>query len=130
MAPMLRRHAHRARAAAWLAMLAMALQGFWPLLAQAKPRGAELVPVCTVDGVTHFIELPPGKSPLEQQASSHHEHCGLCVFGSDRSACASHAAIPALPVDEPATRIVADLPAPRLGFVASSRYPRAPPRAF
>ncbi len=68
-------------------MLAMALQAFWPLLAQARPRIAgELVPVCTVEGVTHYLELPAGKSPLDERSASHGEHCKLCVFGGDRDA--------------------------------------------
>src|SRR5476651_417720 len=72
----------RNRLAAWLAVLAMALQAFWPLLAQARPRIAgELVPVCTVEGVTHYLELPAGKSPLDERSASHGEHCKLCVFG-------------------------------------------------
>ena len=75
----------RNRLAAVLAVLAMALQAFWPLLAQARPRIAgELVPLCTVEGVTHYLELPAGKSPLEERSASHGEHCKLCVFGGDR----------------------------------------------
>ncbi len=75
----------RNRLAAFVAMLAMALQVFWPLLAQARPRIAgQLVPVCTVDGVTHYLELPAGKSPLDERSASHGEHCKLCVFGGDR----------------------------------------------
>ena len=76
----------RNRLAAFLAVLAMALQAFWPLLAQARPRIAgELVPVCTVEGTTHYLELPAGKSPLDERWASHGEHCKLCAFG-DRKA--------------------------------------------
>jgi hypothetical protein len=72
---------------AWLAALAMALNALWPLLAQAKPHGAStLVPVCTVDGTTHYIELPTGKAPLDEQSAKHQDHCAFCVFGSDRAA--------------------------------------------
>ena len=76
----------RNRFAALLAVTAMALQAFWPLLAQARPRMAgELVPVCTVEGVTHYLELPAGKSPLDERSASNGEHCKLCVFGADKS---------------------------------------------
>jgi hypothetical protein len=73
------------RFVALAAVLAISLQAFWPLIAQAQPRAAgELVPVCTVNGITHYIELPVGKTPLEQRSSSHGEHCKLCVSGSER----------------------------------------------
>jgi hypothetical protein len=76
----------RYRTAAWLAVVAMALQALWPLLAQAKPSSSVLVPVCTVQGVTHYIELPSGKTPAEEQAAAHHEHCAFCSFGAERVA--------------------------------------------
>jgi hypothetical protein len=72
--------------AVYLAVLAMALNALWPLLAQAKPRSVTLVPVCTVQGVTHYIELPGGNSPLEQKSSAQHEHCSYCSFGGERVA--------------------------------------------
>ena len=68
------------------AVLAMALNALWPLIAQAKPRSVTLVPVCTVQGVTHYIELPGGNSPLEQKSSAQHEHCSYCSFGGERVA--------------------------------------------
>ena len=63
----------------WLAILAIALQGAWPLLAAATPRAVALVPLCTVDGVTHYIEVPTGKTPVGQPA--HGDHCSLCFVG-------------------------------------------------
>jgi hypothetical protein len=74
------------RIATWLAVLAMALNALWPLIAQAKPSSVILVPVCTVQGVTHYIELPGGHSPLEQKSSAQHEHCSYCSFGGERAA--------------------------------------------
>ena len=59
---------------AWLAIAAIALNALWPLIAQARP--ATLVPVCTVGGETHYIEIPAGGTP------STHEHCSLCVVGA------------------------------------------------
>ena len=52
----------------------MALQALWPLIVQARP--ATLVPVCTVGGETHYIEIPTGGTP------STHDHCALCVVGA------------------------------------------------
>jgi hypothetical protein len=59
---------------AWLAIAAMALNALWPLIAQARP--AMLVPVCTVGGETHYIEIPTGGS------TSTHDHCAFCVAGA------------------------------------------------
>jgi hypothetical protein len=74
------------RIAMWLAVLAMALNALWPLIAQAKPRSVTLVPVCAVQGETHYIELPGGHSPLEQKSSAQHQHCSYCSFGGERVA--------------------------------------------
>jgi hypothetical protein len=65
---------------AWLAAFAIALQVAWPLVVNAKPRSVALVPLCSVDGVTHYLELPTGKTPLEESVS-HGDHCPLCFFG-------------------------------------------------
>jgi hypothetical protein len=67
------------RTGSWLAILAIALQALWPLLAHAKPRSVVLVPLCTVAGETHYVELETGgRSP----ASTHEEHCKLCPLGA------------------------------------------------
>ena len=61
------------RIASWLAILAMALQALWPLIAQARP--VTLVPVCTVGGETHYVEIPGKPSPADK-------HCELCFVGA------------------------------------------------
>jgi hypothetical protein len=66
------------RTANWLGILAIALQALWPLIAQARPKDVVLVPVCTVEGVTHYMELPGGRTPLDDSANSHQEHCAYC----------------------------------------------------
>jgi hypothetical protein len=77
----------RNRLVAWIATFAVLLQALWPLLSHARPKDASLlVPVCTIDGVTHFLELKTGKTPLDERSSSHGEHCKLCVFGGDKVA--------------------------------------------
>jgi hypothetical protein len=75
---MSRRH----RVASWLAILAMALNALWPLLAQAKPRSVTLVPLCTIGGETHYAEVPLGKTPLEQKSSAQGEHCSYCALSA------------------------------------------------
>jgi hypothetical protein len=74
----------RRHLALFLAALALALQAFWPLIAQARPRNVNLVPVCTVDGVTHYVEVPGGQTPGEERTAKHGDHCDFCLFGSDR----------------------------------------------
>lgn len=69
------------RFGSWLAILAITLQAAWPLLANAKPRSVTLVPLCTVDGVTHYLELPASETPLEKSSRTHHEHCSFCFLG-------------------------------------------------
>jgi hypothetical protein len=64
------------RLTTWLAIGAMALQALWPLIAQAKPP--LLVPVCTVGGTTHYVEIPGGTTPVDSQ----HEHCTFCFAGA------------------------------------------------
>src|SRR5258705_8343536 len=80
---------HRSLIAVYIYVLAIALQALWPLLAQAKPKNVLLVPVCTVQGVTHYIELPSSGTPVEQHAASQHDHCSFCSFGGERAALAS-----------------------------------------
>jgi hypothetical protein len=65
----------------WLGIVALALQLAWPLVVSAKPRSVTLVPLCTVDGVTHYLELPTGKTPLEESSTHHGDHCPLCFLG-------------------------------------------------
>jgi hypothetical protein len=77
---------HRSPIAVYLAVLAIALQALWPLLAQAKPKNVLLVPVCTIQGVTHYIELSSSGTPVEEHAASQHDHCSFCSFGGERAA--------------------------------------------
>ena len=76
------------RSAALAATAAIALQAFWPLLAQARPADAILsVAICGVDSVKHDVEIRIGKTtPLEERSASHGEHCKLCVLGDGKAA--------------------------------------------
>src|SRR5260370_34880701 len=64
----------------WLAILAITLNAAWPLIAHAKPKSVHLVPLCTVEGVTHYIEVPGGTTPLDESANAHHDHCAFCCL--------------------------------------------------
>ena len=121
---------YRNRTAALLAIFAVALQGLWPLLAQAKPTvPGERVPVCTIEGITHYVELPSVDTPVEKRSAAHHEHCQMCVFGAEKLAVAVSPAPPVAVVADP------DCPLDSVSAVSSSSsfpkpaLPRAPPIA-
>jgi len=120
----------RRQGTAWLATLAIALYALWPLVSQAKPRTAgPLVPVCTVEGVTHYIELPAGKSPLDEKSKAQHEHCSFCFSGGDRAALASEPdATPLAETSADAGPLTAEPLAVRPRSFAPGN-PRAPPAA-
>lgn len=110
--------------AAWLAILAMAMQALWPLVAHAQPSSQLLVPVCTVGGDIHYVSLD-GK-PAEAPKAASGEHCKLCVFGATKLALPPMLAIAVLEfepaVEAPLVPQVATVPP----FLA---VPPAPPRA-
>jgi len=117
------------KSAAIAAMLALVLQALWPLVSQAAPRErSELVPLCTVDGVTHFLELKLGKSPLEKRTAHHGDHCKLCVFGADRLVALPPSSAAALVVEQPESRpwMASTTPVPE-SFSHPPAQPRAPP---
>ena len=117
---------------AWIAAFAVLLQALWPLLSHARPNGpALLVPVCTVDGITHYLDLKSGKTPLENRSATYGEHCKLCVFGGDRG---FEAVAPLVPVfhafDQKSLKAIS--PPIRFAEPATHRpaQPRAPPENF
>ncbi len=73
------------RLAALAALLALTLQALWPLLSHARPSDRSLlVPVCTVDGTTHYLEIKSGETPLDERSAQHGEHCKFCVLGDGK----------------------------------------------
>jgi hypothetical protein len=120
----------RNRFASVLAMLAMALQAFWPLLAQAQRKDPTLyAPVCSVQGDGTMVDLSGGKLPADDGAGKHQKHCKLCVGCNDRgqvlvSAPADAFRSPALVAEKPAAIPAAAV----LSTSATPAQPRAPPR--
>jgi hypothetical protein len=118
------------RSAALAAAAAIALQAFWPLLAQARPADFTLpVAICGVDGVRHDLEIRIGKTtPLEERSASHGEHCKLCVFGDEKAAL-NVFADPVLTPREASHKVVQ----PERQYLEQlqllSAHPRAPPQA-
>ncbi len=113
----------------WLAIIALMLQALWPLLAHAKPNSAKLlVPVCTIEGITHYLELPGSNAPLEQRSASQHEHCALCVFGAERLAAIPAAPVPALRIEVVSYSVAVPSAAlPAACLCSPPALPRAPP---
>jgi len=75
--------------AAWFALAGMALNGFWPLLANARPNVPALPSeICTATGLKHSEGLP-GEGPGKSVQPS---HCTLCPFNSERGPAISGAA--------------------------------------
>ena len=74
------------RTTAWLAILAMALNALWPLIANAKPAGVEsLFEVCTTQGFKSVAGDPAG-APDDSGEKHLQPHCPLCSFGTDKVA--------------------------------------------
>ena len=83
----------RNRTVAWLAFAGMALNAFWPLLANARPNVPALPSeICTATGLKHASEGLPGEAPGKSVQPS---HCTLCPFNAERGPAISGAA-PAL----------------------------------
>lgn len=115
----------RIRLTAWLALLAVALNAFWPLLAQARPAqaGETGFEVCTVAGIRHLgtKDEAPARGQLVP-------HCAFCTLG------AGHAPLAAMPACVlPPAPFSFGAVAPRdtgphlVRFGFESAQPRAPP---
>ncbi len=60
----------------------MALNAFWPLLANAKPKVPALPSeICSATGLQHSSESLPGEAPGKGVRPS---HCTLCPFNAER----------------------------------------------
>jgi len=114
----------RSRLAAWLALAGMALNAFWPLLADARPSVPALPSeICSATGLKHSGDgAPPGAPGKGAQPS----HCTLCPFNAERGAaipCATHALLASAPSD---AQHPVHFQAPRPGAAV---YPTASARA-
>ena len=119
----------RNRLVARIAVFAVALNAFWPLIAQAQPKDLSLsTTICTVDGGIRTLDLSDEKAPAEDGASKHQKHCKLCIVGGDRVQ-VLHSA-PIAPFQSAARTAETPASAPVAVFLAvpdSPAQPRAPP---
>jgi hypothetical protein len=121
----------RNRFVAWTAAFAVALQALWPLLSHARPQEHSLlVPVCTIDGITHYLDLKTGKIPLDERTALHGDHCKLCMFGGDRHVALAPRHVVASLVSDSRDSIAVPHPV-WISEPANRRpaQPRAPPQA-
>ena len=119
-------HRSRSRIAAWIALAGMALNAFWPLLANAKPNVPALSSeICSATGLQHAAENSSGEAPGK---SVRHSHCNLCPFNAERGPAISGAA-PVLVCSVPVSGQVREsFSEPQLhAALDPSAPPRAPP---
>lgn len=110
---------------AWLAIIAMALQALWPLLAQAKPFDPlQAAAVCSAAGT-----VAPSGGDVPAEGGPAHEHCRLCVSGSAKPLLAMADCTALLQVEAvPAERIALAHVAPQVHRFHPPASPRAPPQ--
>jgi hypothetical protein len=116
------------RFTSWLAILAMALNALWPLLANAKPAGfSPLTEICTAQGVKS-IAGEAGSTSDDSGTKHLQPHCPLCSFGTDKVSAPPSAP---LRIDSAsasgAVSFVAFQSAEPRSDIRTPAHPRAPP---
>jgi Protein of unknown function (DUF2946) len=117
------------KAAAWAAILSMALQALWPLLAGANPGTPEPfgTEVCTAHGL---LAVYDSEQQLPSPAGPSHRllpHCAFCTLGSGHAAVHS-AGLLALQSERPLEEVPAAYRfAIRPWFLSASLRARSPP---
>ena len=111
--------------ATWLAILAMGLNGLWPLLANAAPREF-VAPLCSMVGTTMAVDasgMPAQPAPAKSPAA----HCPFCSTGSDHHPALAPAGVIAFapPVAQFQRSIIVAEPAASSVVLAAA--PRGPP---
>ncbi len=108
----------------WLAIVLMALNALWPLIANARPASAAaFTEVCTAGGMQR-IPVDGGGTRAPELTLS--QHCASCAFSGDRAAAPPTA--PLLFVSAPVQISVLSVAEPAFGPTFSG-YPYSPPRA-
>lgn len=119
---MLRKQSSR-RLGSWLAMLAVALNALWPLLAHAG--GGSLIEVCTSTGMKWIAADNREQQPEHKSLAP---HCESCSLGAERAPLPSSPAIVPIKVSIAIAVIAPSESAPVVSQSCFSRaLPRAPP---
>jgi Protein of unknown function (DUF2946) len=116
------------RSTSWLAILAMALNALWPLIASARPTGAaSFVEICTAQGLKQIVG-DPATGPAGPGGKHMQLHCPICSYGTDKfSALTSAPLFNASATGSDCEPAVADASAKPHSNIRSPAYPRAPP---
>ena len=111
--------------ATWLAILAMGLNGLWPLLANAAPREF-VAPLCSMVGTTMAVDAS-GMPAQPAPATSSAPHCPFCSTSSDHNPALATVGVIALapPVAQFQRAIIVTEPAASSVVLAAA--PRGPP---
>jgi hypothetical protein len=116
------------RFSAWLAILVMALNALWPLVAHAKPVGfSPMSEICSTDGLK-MVSAPADQAPDDSAAKHLQPHCSLCSFGTDKVSAPPSASLK-VPADTLLgyRSIVPESSAEVRSHVRHDARPRAPP---
>jgi hypothetical protein len=114
------------RFGSWLAMLAMALNALWPLLAHARPGDSGLlIEICTSTGMKWIAADGSEQYPAQKDLLP---HCAFCSLGAGRAPLPSSPAIVPMPVSS----VVAIIERRETALVVSQSFfspalARAPP---
>ena len=112
----------------WLAILAMAFNGLWPLIATAKPGGPEFFGViCSANGIKVQGGAGSGGAPADTAPTV--LHCPLCTVPADAVILPEAVDCPAAWSVEPEPPPEISSPAPFSNSLHRLAFPRAPPTA-
>ncbi len=116
------------RFAAWLAMLAMALDVLWPLLAHARPGAPVdlLEMACSTGGAKQF-PAPVGAPEGPQDGQQLLPHCAYCTAGAGKAALTANFATLCVEGRPGAPVAASSGTRPRHAARFADARPRAPP---
>ncbi len=114
------------RITAWLAILGMALNALWPLLANAAPQQF-VGSICSVNGMRMAPAVDPGKPAQPVPAKSFAPHCPFCSGVSDHTPGLAPSAAPLIVVETDGFHPLFAATPVRVSFVHPSAHPRGPP---
>jgi hypothetical protein len=112
--------------AAALAILAMAFNALWPLLAHAAPAEFS-VPLCSTVGASPASAAASGLPLQPAPAKSFAPHCPFCPGAGDHTPVLASTSAPLIVVAPPDFDPPFAAPPVRASFVHPSAHPRGPP---
>jgi len=115
---------YRKSLTAWLALLTVALNLAWPLVAQASARDQDsLSDICTAGGIHSAADGSGQSKPLDVAAS----HCSFCSLASGKAVATSQVPLTALASEPNRAAAGAAICVPPVSTLTLHTAPRAPP---